>query len=91
MSQSNVEQIEDWVNQDDVFIVDRGFRDSLALLEDLVIKSEMPAFMKKGDRQMPTEDANSSRLETKVRTDTHEAVNDQIHSHLKLNEISCEQ
>ena len=47
--------------------MDRGFRDSLELLEELGIKAHMPYFMKKGDKQMPTEEANATRLVTKVR------------------------
>ena len=68
MLKTNVENIKTWVNEEDVFIVDRGFRDSLALLEELGIRAEMPAFMNKGDKQMSTENANASRLVTKVST-----------------------
>lgn len=64
---NNIEDIKNWVEENDIFIVDRGFRDSLELLEDLGIKAEMPCFMKKGQKQMATEDANASRLVTKVR------------------------
>ena len=39
-----VEEIKDWVNENDVFVVDRGFRDSLSLLEDLGIQAEMSPF-----------------------------------------------
>jgi hypothetical protein len=62
----NVEDIRNWVQGDDIFVVDRGFRDSLEYLEQLGIKAEMPAFMTKGEKQMTTEDANASRLVTKV-------------------------
>lgn len=31
----------------DVFLVDRGFRDSVDFLSDIGIKTEMPAFLKK--------------------------------------------
>lgn len=48
--------------------VDRGFRDSITYLQDLGIKVEMPSFMEKGERQMSTEAANTSRLVTKVNT-----------------------
>lgn len=34
---SNVESIRFWFNEDDVFVVDRGFRDVLFLLVDLGI------------------------------------------------------
>ncbi|KAK3102527.1 hypothetical protein FSP39_011968 [Pinctada imbricata] len=64
---SNVQSIREWVHESDVFIVDRGFRDSLDMLEDLGIKAKMPCFMRKGDKQMPVQDANASRLVTKVR------------------------
>ncbi|XP_053405404.1 uncharacterized protein LOC128558951 [Mercenaria mercenaria] len=67
MMQTNVEEIKSFVAENDVFIVDRGFRDSLAMLEDMGIHAEMPAFMQKGQKQMTTEDANTSRLVTKVR------------------------
>ena len=62
----NVEDIKSWIEEDDSFVVDRGFRDSLSLLEDLGIKAEMPRFLSKGQKQMSTEDANMSRLVTKV-------------------------
>ena len=65
--QHNIEQIKSFITKDDIFIVDRGFRDSLDLLKDLGIHAEMPAFMTKSQRQMSTSDANSSRLVTKVR------------------------
>ncbi|XP_033739141.1 uncharacterized protein LOC117326498 [Pecten maximus] len=64
---TNVEDIRSWIKEEDIFIVDRGFRDSILLLEDLGIKAEMPRFLVKGQKQMSTEDANMSRLVTKVR------------------------
>ncbi|KAK3098190.1 hypothetical protein FSP39_017068 [Pinctada imbricata] len=42
-------------------------RDALPFLSSLGINAEMPAFMKKGETQMSTEDANCSRLVTKIR------------------------
>lgn len=65
---SNIEDIRSWIQDDDVFIVDRGFRDSITYLQDLGIKVEMPSFMEKGERQMSTEAANTSLLVTKVNT-----------------------
>ena len=64
----NADTIRQWVQEEDVFIyvVDRGFRDSLQVLEDLGIKAQMPSFLKKGEKQLSTEDANSSRLVSKV-------------------------
>jgi len=45
MLKTTVEGIRNWVHEDDIFIVDTGFRDSLSLLEDIGIKAEMPSFM----------------------------------------------
>ncbi|XP_062577231.1 uncharacterized protein LOC134239089 [Saccostrea cucullata] len=64
---TNAEDIRSWLSEDDIFIVDRGFRDALPLLEDLGIQAEMPRFLLKGQNQMTTDDANMSRLVTKVR------------------------
>lgn len=64
---TNAEDIQKWIQEDDIFIVDRGFRDAISLLQDLGIQAEMPKFMIKGQKQLSTEDANSSRLVTKVR------------------------
>ena len=62
----NIEDIREWVEEKDVFVVDRGFRDSLSYLEELGIKAEMPSFMQKGESQQTTENAYTSRLVTKV-------------------------
>ncbi|CAC5415677.1 unnamed protein product [Mytilus coruscus] len=65
MLKTNVEEIRDWVNEEDIFVLDRGFRDAIPILEDLGIQAEMPRFLKKGDKQFSTEDANMPRLVTK--------------------------
>ncbi|XP_053378556.1 uncharacterized protein LOC123541039 [Mercenaria mercenaria] len=67
MLRSNTEDIRNFVKEKDIIVVDRGFRDSVSLLEDLGLRAEMPAFMTKGAKQMPTDDANSSRMVTKIR------------------------
>lgn len=67
---SNLEDIRNWVEEDDVFIVDRGFRDSLTYLEELGIQVKMPSFMEKGEKQLSTDAANTSRLVTKVKKKT---------------------
>lgn len=64
---TNVEEITSWFKENDVMVVDRGFRDATDFLEDLGIHSEMPVFLKKGQKQHTTEEANESRLVTKVR------------------------
>lgn len=65
--QTNMENIKDWLQQDDVLIVDRGFRDSISFLESLGIQAQMPAFLPKGQKQHTADEANSSRLVTKIR------------------------
>ncbi|XP_062581928.1 uncharacterized protein LOC134243712 [Saccostrea cucullata] len=64
---TNREDVLNWMEEDDIFIVDRGFRDSMEYLEELGIKACMPSFMKKGEKQLSTQDANTSRLVTKIR------------------------
>ena len=63
---TNTEEIKNWMKPSDIFVVDRGFRDSIDLLEELGIQAEIPAFMKRGEQQMAMEEANASRLVTKV-------------------------
>lgn len=48
-------------------IVDCGFLDSAGVLSELGINMEMPSFLQKGQKQHTTEEANNSRLITKVR------------------------
>lgn len=64
--QSNTEDIKRWIQEEDVFVVDRGFRDSESLLQDFEINVQMPAFLQKGQKHLNTEEANCSRLVTKV-------------------------
>uniref|UniRef100_K1QXM2 Uncharacterized protein n=1 Tax=Magallana gigas TaxID=29159 RepID=K1QXM2_MAGGI len=62
MMRSNLEDIRNWVEEDDVFIVDRGFRDSLTYLEELGIQVKMPSFIEKGEKQLSTDAANTKNL-----------------------------
>lgn len=55
------------IKEDDILIVDRGFRDSARVLSELGINMEMPSFLQKGQKQYSTKEANNSRLITKVR------------------------
>ncbi|KYN50167.1 hypothetical protein ALC62_01022 [Cyphomyrmex costatus] len=56
-----------WIQEDDIMIVDRGYRDAIPLFEQLGITWEMPALLNRNERQLSTEDANESRLVTKSR------------------------
>ncbi|XP_052689344.1 uncharacterized protein LOC128167586 [Crassostrea angulata] len=66
-----------WFRDGDVFLVDRGFRDAVEFLEENNISVKMPPFLKKKEKQHSTEDANLSRMITKVRWIV-EAVNGRI-------------
>ena len=48
-------------------VVDRGFRDAVGILKDFGINAQMPHFLNKSPKQHTTEEANESRLVTKVR------------------------
>lgn len=56
-----------WFQNGDILIVDRGYRDSIPLLNQLGITWKMPALLPAGRRQLTTEEANDSRLVTKTR------------------------
>ena len=75
--ESNTENITEWFEDDDVLVVDRGFRDVIDLLSDKGIQTEMPHFLQKTEKQHSTEEANESRLVTKVRW-VVESANGQI-------------
>lgn len=87
---TDTEEIKTWLQEDDILIVDRGFRDSAGVLADLGIQMEMPSFLQKGHKQHKTEDANSSRLITKVHSYTHIncvwslKIKHYIHAHIYL-------
>ncbi|CAC5384487.1 unnamed protein product [Mytilus coruscus] len=63
----NMEQMTDWITEGDIRILDRGFRDAVDFLEEMGVHSKMPSFLKKGQKQHTVEEANSSRLITKIR------------------------
>ena len=51
----------------DCFIVDRGFRDSISLMESMGFIGKMPCFKNKNEKQLTTKQSNESRVVTKVR------------------------
>lgn len=63
----DIEGIRTWFQDGDIFIVDRGYRDSTPLFQQLGINYHMPPFLTRGHRQFTTDEANSSRLITKTR------------------------
>ena len=67
MLNSNVEDITNWFEEDDVLVVDRGFRDAVDIFKDFGINAQMPHFLNKFEKQHTTKEANRFRLVTKVR------------------------
>lgn len=61
-----VQEIKLWIKEDDIMIVDCGFLDSAGVLSELGINMETPSFLQKGQKQHTTEEANNSRLITKI-------------------------
>uniref|UniRef100_K1P6R4 Uncharacterized protein n=1 Tax=Magallana gigas TaxID=29159 RepID=K1P6R4_MAGGI len=57
----------EFLKDDDVLIVDRGFRDDIPFLNELGFKTHMPVFLQKSVKQHSTNEANMTRFVTKVR------------------------
>ena len=55
--QNNLRQ---WLDDGDIFVVDRGYRDSVEFLEGLNLNCEIPPFLPRNQRQFTTEEANKS-------------------------------
>ena len=56
------------LKEEDILIVDRGFRDAIQILkEKYKIKTIMPSLLPKNQNQFTAEEANNSRLCTKMR------------------------
>ena len=63
---NNGEDILNWIQDDDVIIVDRGFRDAVDTIKRFGLNVQMPNFLN-GKKQLPCNEANHSRCVTKVR------------------------
>lgn len=74
---TNTDGMKSWLNDNDIFIVDRGFRDVSGYLIEEGYEVKMPQYLQKGNSQHSTEEANTSRLVTKVRW-VVESVNTRI-------------
>ncbi|GLV33501.1 hypothetical protein CBL_20234, partial [Carabus blaptoides fortunei] len=65
--QRDGDELRGWFQNNDIVLVDRGYRDAVPFLEHLGIDHRMPAIVQRGDRQLSTEDANATRIITKTR------------------------
>ncbi|CAG7816350.1 unnamed protein product [Allacma fusca] len=76
-------EFSDFFQENDALIVDRGFQDCVALLEELGLNVHMPCLMRPGTTQFSSEDANLSRLVTKMRW-VIESVNGRLKNRFKF-------
>jgi hypothetical protein len=70
MLQDHLEnQLRQWLQEDYIIIVDRGYRDAINLLGNLGLECKVPPLLLvvRGQRQYSTEEANTARLVTKTR------------------------
>ena len=84
--ENNIDDIKTWLKEDDILVVDRGFRDCQELLHHLGLKTEMPHFLPKGKKQHTTLESNSSRFVTKIRW-VIESVNGRIKQWKALDQV----
>lgn len=63
----DVSGISNWFLENDIFVVDRGYRDAKPLLERIGIDHKMSALLARDQKQLSTEQSNESRLVTKTR------------------------
>lgn len=65
--QNDINGMRTWFQEGDVVIVDRGYRDSIGLLQDLGLHYHMPPFLPPDQRQLTTVETNRARLITSTR------------------------
>ncbi|XP_071648173.1 uncharacterized protein [Temnothorax longispinosus] len=58
----DAETLQGWFQNGDIVLADRGYRDAIPLLQRLGIDHKMPPLLEHGQRQLPTQDANDSRI-----------------------------
>ena len=61
------DKLKSYFKNDDLFIMDRGFRDILDYLDSIGIEAKMPAYLEKNKKQHDDLEANEFRLITKIR------------------------
>ena len=64
---NNYEDILNWMQESDIMVLSRRFRDSLGVLKVLGIDAAMPSLLGTGRQQFEVYDANRSRFITKLR------------------------
>ena len=64
---NNYDDILGWTEENDIMILDRGFRDSLGVLRSLGIDVAMPSFLDPNQKQLDVRNANNSFFVTILR------------------------
>jgi len=76
---SSSESIMTVLQENDVLLLDRGFRDSIGAAENAGLRTYMPSLLKKGQAQFSTEEANKSRQVSMLRF-----IVEQVNARVKL-------
>ena len=74
---NNFDDILNWIEENDIMILDRGFRDSLGVLKSFGIAVAIPCFLSHNEKQFDVQEANNSRFVTMLRR-VVESVNARI-------------
>ena len=64
---NNYDDILGWIEENDIIILDRGFRDPLGVLKSLGIDVAMPSCLDPSQKQIDVQNANDSRFVTMLR------------------------
>ena len=83
---NNYDDILNWIKENDIMILDRGFRDSLGVLKSLGIDVAMPSFLSPKQKQFDVQAANNSRFVTMLRW-VVESVNARIKRFKWFNQV----
>lgn len=54
----DIEGMRNWFQDQDIFIIDRGYRDAILTLQKLGVNIQMPSLLERGQSQLSTKDAN---------------------------------
>ena len=61
------ERLNNFFKEDDIFVVDKGFRDIIDYLYKWGINIKIPSYLNKNSKQHSIHEANESRFVTKIR------------------------
>ena len=66
LMKADASALREWVDPRTVMVVDRGFRDALAFLEELGFISKMPYFLEEGSQHSSQRPMSLGRLQVSV-------------------------